>query len=72
MNTPVDVFQISKLASVKGCTVRAMQLNETSIYWVENSHFIGKPYTCLNELARLIHALPETLRAEPVVTSSTP
>lgn len=70
MDIPVDVFQIAKLASGKGCTVNAIQLNDTSMYWIENAHFIGKPYSCLEELAQLIHALPELLTIDSAVINS--
>jgi hypothetical protein len=53
--TTVDV---SKLAQDRGCTLKVMLADDSPIYWVENSVFIGRPYSCLDELIRFIQILP--------------
>jgi hypothetical protein len=59
----MNALEVEKLAQSKGCTLKAIEpeANTSSLYWVENSYFIGKPYACLAELARFIHKLPSAL-----------
>jgi hypothetical protein len=56
----MNTQEIERLAQAKGCILKALQIeaDRSPVYWVENQHFIGKPYACLTELAQFIQWLP--------------
>ena len=57
----VNLVDVSKLAFERGCTLMMMSSEASLMYWVENHHFVGKPYQRLDELALLLQKLPQTL-----------
>jgi hypothetical protein len=61
----MNLTEVSTLADTRGCILKTMLTNNTSFYWVENHHFIGKPYNCLNDLAEFIQKLP-LFESEPL------
>ncbi|MBD1913735.1 MULTISPECIES: hypothetical protein [unclassified Leptolyngbya] len=50
--------EIFQLAWERECVLKAVHDEWGRIYWVENQHFISRPYPCLEELATLIQRLP--------------
>ncbi len=53
-----DLPHLSKLAQERGYILKTQSIDDTHIYWVEGSLFIGKPYRSLHELALFLCRLP--------------
>lgn len=54
----MTIIEACELAQNKGCTLRTIQYEDSVLYWIENPHFIGKPFECLDDLITFIHHLP--------------
>lgn len=54
----MPVIEASRLAHDKGCVLKVIFTDDTSIYWIENSHFISKPFGCLDDLVTFLKQLP--------------
>jgi hypothetical protein len=54
----MQLIEVSKLARDKGCALRVRAEGGASIYWIENPHFIGKPYANLNDLITFLQSFP--------------
>lgn len=61
----MSMVEVFKLAQERNCVLKIMQLDGTFLYWVENHHFIGKPYEKLDELVGFIKTLPVVTRRTP-------
>jgi hypothetical protein len=66
-----SINEIFRLAQTRGCVLKIMMYDGALFYWVENQHFISKPYQQLDELNHFILSLPnqlagETMRFAPV------
>ncbi|MBW4656207.1 MAG: hypothetical protein KME20_24675 [Kaiparowitsia implicata GSE-PSE-MK54-09C] len=59
-----SVTEMFKLAQDRGCVLNMMLHDGVLFYWVENQHFIGKPCQQLEELMRIVHALPTRATSE--------
>ncbi|MGG6294547.1 hypothetical protein ACQ4M4_08990 [Leptolyngbya sp. AN02str] len=59
-----SINEIFRLAQDRGCVLKIMQYDGALFYWVENQHFISKPYQRLDELSNFILSLPHHLLGE--------
>ncbi len=55
----MQMTDVSKLAQDKGCALKVVFADDMFFCWIENSHFVGKPFTSLDELVNFLHALPK-------------
>ncbi|MCL6434637.1 MAG: hypothetical protein K6T90_10570 [Leptolyngbyaceae cyanobacterium HOT.MB2.61] len=54
----MPVIEAFRLAHDKGCILKVLLTEDTPIYWIENSHFISKPFGCLDDLVTFLKQLP--------------
>lgn len=54
----MGVDEVSKLAYLRGCNLQVMGYNGVLLYWIENSIFVSKPFSRLEELIDLLLRLP--------------
>ncbi|MBD3880145.1 hypothetical protein IFO70_00085 [Phormidium tenue FACHB-886] len=54
----MTAIDVAHLAQDKGCTFRMQTAEGAPLYWVENSYFISRPFSRLNELAQFVQKLP--------------
>lgn len=57
----MQVNEVSRLAYERGCRLNAMFTDTTSLYWVENSYFIGRPFSNLDDLVLFLRQLPSVI-----------
>jgi hypothetical protein len=55
----MEFTELSKLAWDRGCKLNVALVGGVPIYWVENSHFIGRPFRKLDELTRFLRQIPD-------------
>jgi hypothetical protein len=60
----MEFTELSKLACDRGCRLNVVLVGGVPIYWVENSHFIGRPFRKLDELTRFLRQMPLILTSE--------
>lgn len=49
--------EVSRMAYERGCKLNAIFTDTTSLYWVENAYFIGRPFSNLDELVLFLMKL---------------
>jgi hypothetical protein len=66
MKTLMTLLTVTQLAECKGCTLKMQTAEASTLYWVENSYFISRPFSRLTELAQFIQRLPVFLANDGV------